>query len=377
MGRPAATLAEPAPPAVYDSDPALWAIVFAGGIGSRFWPLSTPKRPKAVLRLLGDRPLVADTIHRLLPLVPFERVLVLTSSDIADAVRAAIPEIPAHNVLIEPRPLGTAAALAWGLDVIAKRGGGASVACAVHADLAAAFPDAFRRAVQRAAVVAQRGRALVALGVPPTRTETAFGYIVPGEPLDPEAPASGGGPCRALRFVEKPPLDVVVELLSDGALWHSGIVVGRVADLSAELFEHARELQGGREALGRNDLRAFATVVRPVSIERGLLERTRNIIVQPVECGWDDVGTWACLRRARDLDDDGNGAIGEAHFFDSTSNVVHSEDGRVVLFGCDRLLVVRLDGITFVTPLERAADLRPLLDRLPPGLRTDQTTPPP
>lgn len=375
MARTSATLAEPAPSAAYDSDPALWAIVLAGGIGSRFWPLSNPQRPKAVLRLLGDRPLVADTIYRLSPLIPSERVLVLTASDIADAVHAAIPEIPAHNILVEPRPLGTAAALAWGLDVIAKRGGGASVACAVHADLTAAFPDAFRRVVQRAAVLAQRGRALVALGVPPTRTETSFGYIVPGEPLDPGLPASAGGACRATRFVEKPGLDVVVDLLSDGALWHSGIIVGRVADLSSELFARASELAGGREALARNDLTGFARAVRSISIERGLLERTQDMIVLPMECGWDDVGTWACLRRARDLDDDGNGAIGDAQFVDSTSNVVHSEDGHVVLFGCDRLLVVRLPGLTFVTPLEKAADLKPLLDRLPSGLRTDPTLP--
>src|SRR5262245_15018886 len=126
MSRTSATLAAPAPAVDHDTGAALWAIVFAGGIGSRFWPLSTPQRPKAVLQLVGERPLIADTVHRLAPLIPSERVLVLTSHDIASAVRAAIPDVPAHNILIEPRPLGTAAALAWGLDVIARRGHAAS-----------------------------------------------------------------------------------------------------------------------------------------------------------------------------------------------------------------------------------------------------------
>ena len=95
-------------------DTALWAVVFAGGIGSRFWPLSTPERPKPLLRLVGDRPLIADTLARLNPLIPAERTLVLTSADIAEAIHAAIPELPHKNLLIEPRPLGTAAALASG-----------------------------------------------------------------------------------------------------------------------------------------------------------------------------------------------------------------------------------------------------------------------
>ena len=96
-----------------DTSTALWAVVFAGGIGTRFWPLSTPRRPKQLLALVNERPLIADTIARLSPLVPAERVLVVTSADIAEALHDAIPEVPRANMLIEPRPLGTAAALAW------------------------------------------------------------------------------------------------------------------------------------------------------------------------------------------------------------------------------------------------------------------------
>jgi mannose-1-phosphate guanylyltransferase len=248
--------------------------------------------------------------------------------------------------------------------------------CALHADLATDFPQEFRAALRHAAITALREHALVTLGVSPTRPETSFGYIVPGTPLVGEIPAVDGGTCRVVRFVEKPPLDAIAQLLNDGALWHAGVVVARVRDAHDELFTHATELLAGRESLAAGNLPAFAGSVRSVSVERGLLERSRKVIVVPVECGWDDVGTWASLRRARDLDDDGNGAIGNAHFVDSESNVVHSETGTVVLFGCQRMLVVNLHGLTFVTPLEKAADLNPLLDQLPARLRVDPTRPP-
>ena len=133
------------------SDTAMWAIVFAGGIGSRFWPLSSPQRPKQLLRLVGDRPLIAETVGRLHPLVPADRTLVITSADIAGAIHSAIPEIPLGNMLIEPRPLGTAVALAWGAREVSRRAGPNAILCALHADLAVAFPEAFRHTLRQGA----------------------------------------------------------------------------------------------------------------------------------------------------------------------------------------------------------------------------------
>src|SRR5688500_9079204 len=132
------------------ADASMWAVVLAGGIGSRFWPLSTPERPKQLLSLIGDRPLIAETVGRLAPTIPPERVLVVTSRDIAPAIRAAIPEVPAANMLVEPRPLGTAAAVAWGANEVARRAGPETIVCCVHADLAVGFPDLFREVLRRA-----------------------------------------------------------------------------------------------------------------------------------------------------------------------------------------------------------------------------------
>src|SRR5690349_4167804 len=178
---PVATLPgeQPEAEALLGDDVSMWAIVLAGGIGSRFWPLSSPTRPKQLLNLIGERPLIAETVARLAPLIPPERVLVLTSRDIAPAISAAIPEIPENNMLVEPRPLGTAAALAWGASEIVRRAGPEAVFCCIHADLAVAFPEFFRHAVVRAGRIAAKDKTLVAVGVRATRPETGFGYIRP------------------------------------------------------------------------------------------------------------------------------------------------------------------------------------------------------
>lgn len=352
---------------------ALWAVVFAGGIGSRFWPLSTPQRPKPLLSLVTGNPLLADTVGRLQPLIQPERVLVVTSHDIAPAIREAVPDVPAENILVEPRPLGTAAALAWGAHEVARRAGPAASVCALHADLAIGFPGVYRETLLAAAALASRESALVAVGIRPTRVETSFGYLAVGNALDADAPIAAGGAHHVKRFVEKPSAHQAAVLATDGALWHSGIVVGTARTMLEKLGKYTPEIAPGLELLATNDLQAFGSRIRSVSIERGLLERISRFLVLPGEFGWDDVGTWASLRRARDLDDDGNGALGPVHFVDASSNVVHTEAGTVVLYGVSKLLVVNLNGLTFVTSIERASDLKPLLDALPKKMRVDPT----
>jgi mannose-1-phosphate guanylyltransferase len=372
-GHASGTLQEPEPAPVETdiTGLAIWAVVFAGGIGSRFWPLSTPERPKPLLALVTGNSLLQDTVGRLQPLIPPERVIVVTSRDIAPAVRTVVQDLPEENILIEPRRLGTAAALAWGAQEVARRAGRETPVCAMHTDLAVGFPGAFRESIGRAAAVANREGALVTLGVRPTRADPSFGYIRLGDALDPDMPLSAGGAYQVSGFVEKPSETDAAILVGEGALWHSGIIVGSAKTLLEKLGRYTPEIAPGLEALASGNLPAFAGMIRSVSIERGLLERISRFLVLLADFGWDDVGTWASLRRARDLDDDGNGAHGAVQFVDATSNVVHAESGTVVLFGVSRLLVVSLPGLTFITTLERATDLKPLLDALPGSLRVN------
>jgi mannose-1-phosphate guanylyltransferase len=357
------------------ADAELWAVVLAGGIGSRFWPLSSPERPKQILRLVSEKPLIAETISRLRPLVPAERVLVLTSRDIAASIGSAIPEIPTSNLIVEPRPSGTAAALALAAREITRRAGPETIFCSVHADLAVAFPDAFCYVVKEASRVAARDDVLVTVGVPASRPEPGFGYIVPGDPLSDDRPLDRGGACVVKTYVEKPTRARAQELIQSGALWNSGIFVWRARVVLDAMAAHTVELGANLSLLDQPDEIRYAEPLRTVSIERGLLERSDRVVMVPGDFGWDDVGTWASLRRARELDDTGNGAFGAVHFVDASANVVHAEAGTVVLYGVSGLLVVSLPGLTFVTTLDRAAELRPLLDALPPSMRSGGAPP--
>jgi mannose-1-phosphate guanylyltransferase len=359
-----------------ETDVALWAVVFAGGIGSRFWPLSTPARPKPLLALVSEQTLIEETVGRLQPAIPPERVLILTSRDIAPAIRSVTRDVPDENVLVEPRPLGTAAALAWGAQELARRAGPSAMCVAVHADLAVDFPHEFRRTLRRAAAYAARENALVSVGVQPSRPETGFGYVMPGALLDSDTPLARGGAAIAASYVEKPSEHEAGMLIAQGARWHGGILVGAAGTILRELAEHTPEVREGLDALTNGNLPGFVGMIRATSLERGLLERTRHLLVIQGEFGWDDVGTWASLRRARELDDDGNGAVGNVHFVDADCNVVHAERGTVVVYGLSRMLVVTLDGLTFVTSLDRATDLRPLLDALPGSMRINPTASP-
>jgi mannose-1-phosphate guanylyltransferase len=352
-----------------ETDVALWAVIFAGGIGSRFWPLSTPARPKPLLALVSEQTLIEDTVGRLQPTVPPERVLILTSRDIAPAIRSVTKDVPDENVLVEPRPLGTAAALAWAAQELARRAGPSAMCCAIHADLAVDFPEQFRRTLRRAAAFAAREQAIVSVGVRPLRPETGFGYVQPGALLDASATLAKGGAATTRAYVEKPSEVEAAARIADGALWHSGVVVASAGTFLQELAAHTAEVRDALVPLAAGNLPAFVGTVRATSLERGLLERTHRLLVILGEFGWDDVGTWASLRRARELDDNGNGASGHAHFVDADGNVVHAERGCVVLYGVSRMLVVSLDGLTFVTTLDRATDLNPLLDALPGSMR--------
>jgi mannose-1-phosphate guanylyltransferase len=362
---------EPEPDPLVDSAQALWAVVFAGGIGSRFWPLSTARRPKQVLALVNERPLILDTVLRLAPLIPPDRILVVTSADIVDTLHDVIPDIPRINMLVEPRPLGTAAALAWGASEVARRAGPDAVFCALHADLSVAFPDELQQTIRRAANIAAAAPVLVTIGVRPTRCETGFGYLQAGAPIDPLMSLSEGGACRVDYFVEKPNAVLADTLIERGALWNSGIFVWRASIVLRELEAHTRELSHGLPLLASGNLEEFAANVTSISIDRGLLERSAKVVVLPGEFGWDDVGTWASLRRVRELDDTGNGVMGDAHCIDASGNVIHADGQCIVVYGISGMLVVSLNGLTFVTTLERATELGPLLNALPGSVRSN------
>lgn len=338
-----------------------WVVVLAGGVGSRFWPLSTPRRPKQLLPLVTGEPLLVETVARLRPIAPASQTLILTNASLVPAIGELLPDVPRENLIAEPRPRGTAAALAWAALRIRERAGDAAVMISVHADWSVADADGFRGALRRAAGAAARHESLLTVGVVPSRPDPGFGYIQPNGEVEP-------GLRRVARFVEKPDRARAEAMCRDGYLWNSGIFVWRVGDFLAELRAHTPEVAAALEAHG-NDASAFFGAVRPISVDVGVLERSSRVLVIAGAFGWDDVGTWGALRRVRAHDEAGNATSGQVFAVASRGNVVHVEDGDVVLYGVSDLVVVVRDGLVLVTTVDRSSDLKTLIDALPESLR--------
>ena len=339
-----------------------WAVVLAGGVGSRFWPISTPDRPKQLLPLATTEPMLADTLARLAPLVPPERTLVLTNAGLVEAIATLAPSLPRENLIAEPKPAGTAAALAWGAHLIERRGARDDVMISVHADWAISDAEGFRKALLDAAETAEEQRALVTVGVVPVRPDPGFGYIQPGEP-------AGTRARRVARFVEKPDRARAEAMVRDGFLWNSGIFVWRAGDFLDEIDALTPEIAPHLAAHPDDLAGFFAAVEQPIAVDVGVMERSARVLVLPGEFGWDDVGTWAALARVRPRDADGNATSGEVHAVQAHGNVAHGEGQTIVLYGVEDLVVVARDGLTLVTTVERAAELKTLLDALPQTLR--------
>jgi mannose-1-phosphate guanylyltransferase len=340
-----------------------WCVILAGGVGSRFWPVSTANRPKQLLPLASDRPLLRDAIDRIAPLSDAENTLVLTNASLVAPIRELAPEIPASNLIAEPRPAGTAAALTWAAAHIERASGRDAIMISVHADWAVADADGFRQALRRAAEIAAGTHSLVTVGVVPSRPDPGYGYIRPGDPLD------SSGARRVAQFVEKPSPERAETMVREGCLWNSGIFVWRVGDYLDEVRKHCPEVAPALDRHSEDLARFFAAIPTPIPVDVGVLERSNRVAVIPGEFGWDDVGTWAALRRVRQADPNGNVTSGAVHAVKASQNVVHAEGNEVVLYGVSDLVVITHDGLTLVTTTRHATDLKALLAELPPHVR--------
>lgn len=334
----------------------VWAAILAGGSGTRFWPLSTPERPKQLLPLAGDRPLLVNAVNRLDGLVPPERILVLTGPRLVDQVAALVPEVPRAQVFAEPRAASTAPALAWAAHWISRQDPGAQM-LSLHADWAVGDDRAFRSAARTALGIAQEYDVLVTVGVKPTRNETGYGYIVPGKPL---------GTARTVRrFVEKPSPARAALLRQRGALWNTGLFAWGAARFLGEAGAYARELKAGWPALAAGDVAGFFGAVRPASVDVAVLERTKRLAVVAGAFRWDDIGSWDALLRIRRTDSRGNVIVGNVTVAgDVKRSVIWSESEHLAVAGLEDMIVVRANGHTLVMPTGRPDELKQLVQRL-------------
>jgi mannose-1-phosphate guanylyltransferase len=321
------------------------------------------------LPLAGETPLIVQTLERIMPLVAADRIRILTGRELAGPMLDAAPVLRREQLLLEPVARGTAPVLAWAAHTIAAADP-AAVMLSLHADHVIEPAAAFRAALERAAALSVRHGRLFTLGATPTRPETGYGYIAPGAALEDDGENAGeaGAARQVARFVEKPGRAEAERYIADGCLWNTGIFIWPAQLLLDELRRHTPEIATLLPLLDMGDVGTFFERAPVLSIDEGLLERSGAVAVLRADFGWDDVGAWDAIGRTRAADAAGNVAVGDAHFVDATDCIGWADDGSVVVFGTDNLVVVRSGGITFVADRQRTPELKSLLARLPERL---------
>ncbi|HVJ91613.1 MAG TPA: mannose-1-phosphate guanylyltransferase [Labilithrix sp.] len=349
----------------------VFSVIMAGGAGTRFWPASRSLRPKQLLPLAGDanETLLAATVRRLRPVVPEDRVIVVTGEHLAEATERALPRVPRAQILREPAPRNTAPCIAWANATIRRRDPDA-VVMVLPSDHFIADEPGFQAVLRAAIASAERGR-VTTVGIVPTRAETGYGYIEVGDELDGEARA-------VKRFVEKPDLTRAEAFVAAGPskyLWNAGMFFFRARDMSALIERHLPGIAAGvariDEASQKGDpaevIREVFPCLESISIDHGVMEKAEGLAVVPGNFGWNDVGSWQSAWELAERDAQGN-ALGKADVaIDAKNNLVRSlgaTNKTIALVGVNDLVVVETDDAILVIPRERAQDVRLVVDAL-------------
>lgn len=342
-----------------------YALLLAGGSGTRFWPLSRRGRPKQLLPLGGRSPLLRRTYERLRGLAPPERVFAFTGAGLVPAVRRLLPEAPRGNIVGEPAGRNTAPCIGVAA-LMARARDPRAVLVVLPADHAIGNVRAFRAALRRAIALAAREPVLITLGVRPTSPATGYGYIEAGAPL------AADRRFRAVRrFREKPALAQAKRFVASGRfLWNAGIFAWRAEAILDAIRTHHPALGRRLDALAAAGpgpaavARAYPSFPS-ISIDYAVLEKARNVAVLPVDFPWDDVGAWDAILDHHPADAHGNVHVGPTCAVDARENLLVSGDGQLVaVLGVRDLIVVHTPDATLVCRRGRSQEIRKVVERL-------------
>ncbi|ADK86052.1 Nucleotidyl transferase [Desulfarculus baarsii DSM 2075] len=347
----------------------LYAVVMAGGSGTRFWPASRQRRPKQLLALTGGRSLLQQTIDRVAPLIPAERVLVVTGAGHAAEVAAQLPHLAPGQILAEPLARNTAAAAAVGALWVAGQDQD-GVCVVLPADHLITDESLFLQTLAKAGQVAHAQGQLVTLGLTPRYPATGFGYIEAGALVDGQAPQVS----QVAAFHEKPALAKAEEYLHSGRhfwnsgmfAWSAGVFLAEVERLLPELAQGLARLAPHLAGDGRDEWLARIYPALPsISVDYGVLEKTSRLRVVRADFGWSDVGSWEAMGELWPADAAGNVCQdGRILAIESSGNVVAAGGRLGALLGVNDLVAVVTDDVLMIVPRDRCQDVRQIIDQL-------------
>lgn len=327
------------------------AVILAGGSGERFWPLSTPERPKQFLRVFGGASLIRQAVSRLDGFVSPKDVFVVTTKSLVAATRKELPEVPKGNIVGEPMRRDTGAAVALGVGLAA--GGADPVVGFFSSDQMVANHKAFRKVVSKAVALACRKPVIVTIGIKPDYPATCFGYISP----------------KTRAFVEKPDAEKAKKYVKAGYLWNAGMFIARASVFRGAFAAHAPELEklanigGGAGSFAPARLSRLYAALPKISFDYAVMEKAKNVEVVPGDFGWDDVGSFAAFDKYFPHDARGNVREGPCTVVEAEGNICVARSARISLLGVKNLVVVTTPDAVLVADKSRLTDMKKLFKR--------------
>ena len=331
-------------------------VIMAGGIGSRFWPMSTSEYPKQFIDVMGvGKSLIQLTVERFKDICPKENFWVVTSEKYVDIVKEQLPQIPAQHILAEPEARNTAPCIAYACWKIRKEFPQANIVV-TPSDALVIDTAEFARCIAVALEKTADSQAIVTLGMMPTRPETGYGYITA------QGEADAKGICKVEAFKEKPDVETAKGYLAAGNyFWNAGIFVWNVDTITNAIRRYAPQIAGVMDELEpalftdkeAEELKRLFPTCEKISIDYAVMEKAEDIFVLPAEFGWSDLGSWGSLRTLLPQDEAGNAKVGgRVDMYNCRNCVVHAaEEKRVVLEGLEGYIVAEKDGRLLVCRL--------------------------
>ncbi len=347
-----------------------YALIMAGGVGTRLWPLSRRHRPKQSLKLVGGRTMFEHAVDRIAPLFQPEEIFVVTGAEHVEALASQAPELPTENFIVEPEGRGTAPAIGLGAVHLHRRDPEA-VMVVLTADHFIADVECFRRALVVAAQMAEEGH-LVTLGIKPSSPSTGYGYIKQGGLC---GEIEGFSVFEAQRFTEKPSPETAFHMVESGEYsWNSGMFIWRVdrilEEFQRQMAEFYVQLAEVEAALGTPGYEAALRRVWPgvekQTIDYGVMEGAADVVVIPVDIGWSDVGSWASLADLLPADERGNIVVGSHLGLDTEDALIFSTEERrlIATIGLQGVVIVDTEDALLICSKEQEQQVRALVREL-------------
>jgi mannose-1-phosphate guanylyltransferase len=337
-----------------------YAVILAGGVGSRFWPRSRKQKPKQMLNIFGNHTLLQETITRISPLVPIEQVLIVTTRELAPHLKQQLPELKDENFLIEPVGRNTAPCIGLAAMKLAARDPEALMVV-LPADHLISDAERFLTCLQQALDTARQFEALVTIGIKPTHPETGYGYVQ----FNPSKQKATGA-YEVITFAEKPNLATAQRFLASGDfLWNSGMFIWSVQRILKDIEISLPELYAALDQInkleGSDDQSQYPTIysgIKAISVDYGIMERAANVAVVRGDFSWTDIGNWAEVYRLSPKDENGNVNLNGNVLVEARNCYIDSPDRFVTLVGVQDLIIINTGDALLICHREHAQDVK-------------------